>query len=129
MTVDGHTQHWVVYVTASRVEGRVASLSVIESAADGSTTEHTIDGFDENRTGYTLTLDYSRVSDRFTLGYKSASSDDGVTQGAAIAPTLARTPPASSRSVSTAGPTRSRSVSPSRNRSSRTPRPACPAST
>lgn len=88
VTVDGHTQHWVVYVTASRVEGRVASLSVIESAADGSTTEHTIDGFDENRTDYTLTLDYSRVSDRFTLGYKSASSDDGVTQGDAIAPTL-----------------------------------------
>lgn len=88
VTVDGHTQHWVVYVTASRVEGRVASLSVIESAADGSTTEHTIDGFDENKTDYTLTLDYARVSDRFTLGYKSASSDDGVTQGAAIAPTL-----------------------------------------
>ena len=88
LVVDGHTQHWVVYVTASRVEGRVAALSVIDSAADGSTTMHEIKDFSEDRTDYTLTLDSTRVSDRFTLGYKSASSDDGVTQGDAIAPTL-----------------------------------------
>ena len=88
LEVDGHTQHWVVYVTASRVEGRVAALSVIDSAADGSTTMHEIKDFSEDRTDYTLTLDSTHVSDRFTLGYKSASSDDGVTQGEAIAPTL-----------------------------------------
>lgn len=86
--VDGHTQHWVVYVAASRTEGRVASLSVIDSTADGSITEHQIKDFDESKTDYTLTLDSSHVSDRFTLGYASASSDDTVTQGDALAPSL-----------------------------------------
>ena len=88
VTVDGHTQHWVVYVAASRTEGRVASLSVIDSTADGSITEHQIKDFDESKTDYTLTLDSTHVSDRFTLGYASASSDDTVTQGDAIAPSL-----------------------------------------
>lgn len=85
ITVNGHEQRWVINVTASRIEGRIASLNVIGTDANGSASAYAIDGFDEKTTEYTVTLDSTHVGDRFTLGFKSAADGDDVTQGKAIA--------------------------------------------
>lgn len=86
ITVDGHQQRWAVNVTASRTEGRVASLNVIEMLSDGKQRVHQVIGFNENRSSYEITLDAAAASNQFTLGYASASDDNEVTLGEAIAP-------------------------------------------
>ena len=91
LTVTGtdRTQHWVVYVNATRTEGHVASLSVIQRQADGTGTEHTIEGFDPAKTDYTITLPANAVADQYTLGHTSAAGDQAqVSEGKPIPPTL-----------------------------------------
>lgn len=84
LVVDGVSQAWRVNVTASRTEGKVASLSVIDRDPDGSSRVLPVDGFDAAVTAYEVVLDADRVTDAFTLGYESAAGDDHpVSRGAA----------------------------------------------
>lgn len=75
LTVKGtdHAQHRVLYLTASRTEGKVASLSVLERKADGTALEHQVEGFDPAKHEYTLTLPADAVADQYTLGHAGAS--------------------------------------------------------
>lgn len=83
------TQHWIVYVTASRTEGHVAGLSLIQRKPDGTTTRHDISGFDPSRHEYAITLPAGAVADQYTLGHTSAAGDQAeVSEGDPIAPTL-----------------------------------------
>lgn len=91
LTVQGtqHSQHWVLYLTASRTEGKVASLSVLERKADGTTLEHQVEGFDPAKHEYTLTLPADAVADQYTLGHASAAGDKTpVSEGDPIPPSL-----------------------------------------
>lgn len=91
VTVAGtnETQHWVVYVTASRTEGHVAGLSVIQRRPDGSVSEHAVDGFDPAKHEYSVTLPADAVADQYTLGHTSAAGDQAeVSEGAPIPPAL-----------------------------------------
>ena len=85
----GQSQHWVVYVTASRTEGKVAGLSVIQRQADGTSVQHQLDGFDPAKTDYAITLPADAVADQYTLGHTSAAGDRAeVSEGRPIPPTL-----------------------------------------
>lgn len=89
--IEGATepQHWIVYVTASRTEGHVAGLSLIQRRPDGTTSRHEIKDFDPAKHEYTLTLPASAVADQYTLGHTSAAGDQAeVSEGDPIAPTL-----------------------------------------
>lgn len=88
VTVDGQTQRWSLDVVASRVEGRVASLSVLQRNADGTTDTHAISGFDPETTEYALLLPADAVTASYSLGYSSASDVAGVSEGDPIAPRL-----------------------------------------
>lgn len=83
------TQHWIVYVTASRTEGRVAGLSLIQRKPDGTSVQHDLDGFDPAKTDYAITLPAGAVADQYTLGHTSAAGDKAdASEGDPIAPTL-----------------------------------------
>lgn len=83
------TQHWIVYVSASRTEGHVAGLSLIQRKPDGTTSRHDISDFDPSRHEYTLTMPADAVADQYTLGHTSAAGDKAdVSEGDPIAPTL-----------------------------------------
>ena len=83
------TQHWIVYVSASRTEGHVAGLSLIQRKPDGTTSRHDISGFDPARHEYTLTLPADAVADQYTLGHTSAAGGKAdVSEGDPIATTL-----------------------------------------
>lgn len=83
------TQHWIVYVTASRTEGHIAGLSLIQRKPDGTTGRHEIEGFDPSKTDYTITLPADAVADQYTLGHTSAAGDQAeVSEGDPIAPAL-----------------------------------------
>lgn len=91
LTVQGtqHSQHWVLYLTASRTEGKVASLSVLERKADGTTMEHQVEGFDPAKHEYTLTLPADAVADQYTLGHASVAGDKTpLSEGDPIPPSL-----------------------------------------
>ncbi len=82
-------QHWIVYVTASRTEGHVAGLSLIQRKSDGTSSSHEIKDFDPSKHEYTLTLPADAVADQYTLGHTSAAGDQAdVSEGDPIAPTL-----------------------------------------
>ncbi|PLS29904.1 cell surface protein, partial [Bifidobacterium margollesii] len=86
--VDGHAQHWVVYLTATRTEGRVASLDLIETRADGTVSTHPL-GFRETKADYRIELPAGSLTSGLTLGHTSAAPDGGgVTEGAPIPTTL-----------------------------------------
>ena len=83
------TQHWIVYVSASRTEGHVAGLSLIQRKPDGTTSRHDISGFDPAKHEYTVTMPADAVADQYTLGHTSAAGDQAdVSEGDPIAPTL-----------------------------------------
>lgn len=83
------TQHWIVYVSASRTEGHVAGLSLIQRKPDGTTSRHDISGFDPSRHEYAITMPADAVADQYTLGHTSAAGDKAdVSEGDPVAPTL-----------------------------------------
>ena len=83
------TQHWIVYVTASRTEGHVAGLSLIQRKSDGTSSIHEIKDFDPSKHEYNITLPVGAVADQYTLGHTSAAGDQAdVSEGDPIAPTL-----------------------------------------
>lgn len=83
------TQHWIVYVSASRTEGHVAGLSLIQRKPDGTTSRHDIGDFDPSKHEYTITMPADAVADQYTLGHTSAAGDKAdVSEGTPIAPTL-----------------------------------------
>ena len=88
------TQHWIVYVSASRTEGHVAGLSLIQRKPDGTTSRHDISDFDPSRHEYTLTMPADAVADQYILGHTSAAGDKAdVSEGDPIAPTLGANDP------------------------------------
>ncbi|MCH3974405.1 MAG: cadherin-like beta sandwich domain-containing protein [Bifidobacterium tibiigranuli] len=89
LSINGVEQAWSVSLVASRTEGKVASLSVLERTADGAESQHPVDGFNPASLEYSLTLPYGSMTSQFALGYTSAAGDSAsVTEGDPVRPGL-----------------------------------------
>lgn len=74
LDVQGHLQKWEATLVASRTQGKVDSLSLIRSAADGTTSTVAVEGFTPTRTQYAITLPADAADDALSLGYSATDA-------------------------------------------------------